>query len=74
MFFTEIWLQIYKISFIRGKKIPKSFLYKGKFYVKSFLYKRNIIFSYFAPINSQEKSECLRFQFYEIDSVYLSGL
>ena len=74
MFFTEIWLQIYKISFIRGKKMPKSFLYKGNFYIKSFLYKGNIIFSYFAPINSQEKSECLRFQFYEIDSVYLSGL
>ena len=54
--------------------MPKSFLYKGNFYIKSFLYKGNIIFSYFAPINSQEKSECLRFQFYEIDSVYLSGL
>ena len=58
----------------KGKKIPKSFLYKGKFYAKSFLYKGNIIFSYFAPINSQEKSECLLFQFYEIDSVYLSSL
>ena len=54
--------------------MPKSFPYKGKFYAKSFLYKGNIIFPYFAPINSQEKSECLLFQFYEIDSVYLSGL
>ena len=58
----------------KGKENAKKFPYKGKFYAKSFLYKGNIIFSYFAPINSQEKSECLLFQFYEIDSAYLSSL
>ncbi|RGX94012.1 hypothetical protein DXA63_09255 [Segatella copri] len=56
----------------KGKKIPKSFLYKGNFYIKSFLYKGNIMFILLR--NCQEKSECLLFQFYEIDSVYLFSL
>ena len=58
----------------KGKENTKKFLYKGKFCIKSFLYKGNIIFSNFVPINSQEKSECLLFQFYEIDSVKLFSL